>query len=123
MHKKAPQPVSPPASPSWKVSVASCTRQGQLGVGSAPAELAEVSGVRAGLLSQEGRRKIPWVLSRRNTKGLVCSRYQQHLPEGEPCADLQKGRTRGPELELLPCPTTEPISTSPTLDLSPPYLK
>ena len=75
MHKEAPQPVPPPASPPQKVSVAACTRQGQLGVGSAPAELAEVSGGRAGLLSQEGRRKIPWVLSRQNTKGLVCSRY------------------------------------------------
>ena len=75
MHKEAPQPVPPPASTPQKVSVAACTRQGQLGVGSAPAELAEVSGGRAGLLSQEGRRKIPWVLSRQNTKGLVCSRY------------------------------------------------
>lgn len=42
MHKKAPSASLPTYISSWKVSVASCTRQGQLGVGSClPAELAE----------------------------------------------------------------------------------
>lgn len=85
VHKEAPQPVPPPASPPRKVPVAACTNRGSWGWALPQQSWLRSLGVGLGFCPR-GKKENPVGSIQTDSTGLVCSRYRQHLPKGEPCA-------------------------------------